>query len=105
MRTKGMILAEELMFIAAKKIGKKDAHEKIHEVASKAWKNNTTLKDEVFKDPDLVRILDGNDFERIFDPRKYVGLSSQVVERTVEWINQQRCQDEANFRVQVKCEA
>lgn len=39
-----MILAEELMFIAAKKIGKKDAHEKIHQVTSKAWGNNSTLR-------------------------------------------------------------
>lgn len=97
MRTKGMILAEELMFIIGKKIGKKDAHEKIHEVVSKALKNNTSLKNEVLKDPDLVRILEGTDIERIFDPRQYIGLSSQVVGRTVEWINQQRCQDEAEF--------
>ncbi len=60
-----MILAEELMFIAAKKIGKKDAHEKIHQVTSKAWENNSTFDCQGFGyqiDPSFAGAIDSCSF-------------------------------------------
>jgi len=93
MRTRGLIMAERAMFLLAPAIGKHTAHHEVRLAAADAWKNGTTLAEELRRRPAIasaresLAIIDG------LDPASYVGLAPQAVDRTIAFIQARRAAD------------
>jgi len=89
-RTRGLIMAERAMFLLAPAIGKHTAHHEVRLAAAEAWKNGTTLADELCRRPAVA----GNEANLAIigqlDPATYVGLAPEAVDRTVAFINARR---------------
>lgn len=97
-RTRGLIMAEEAMFLLGEKIGKHTAHEEVRLAARKAWDNGTTLIDEIYARPDLKKAAGEMNLKEKLDPRKYTGLSDQATDRTIRFIELARANDSKALR-------
>jgi adenylosuccinate lyase len=89
-RTRGLIMAERAMFLLAPAIGKHTAHHEVRLAAADAWKNGTTLTEELRRRPAVA----GNEANLAIigqlDPTTYVGLAPEAVDRTIAFINARR---------------
>ena len=83
-KTKGLILAEEIMFMLGPKIGKHTAHEVIRQVAREAYERGVSLKEALLARDDVARHLDKEELDLLLDPTRYIGLSPQAVDRLIE---------------------
>lgn len=83
-RTKGLIMAEEVMFFLGKRIGKHTAHEVIRQVTREAYDKNISLKEALLSRPDVARHLKREELDLMLDPTHYIGLSREAVDRLVE---------------------
>ena len=89
-RTRGLIMAERAMFLLAPAIGKHTAHQEVRLAAADAWRNGTTLVDELRRRPAVagdevsLAIID------TLDPTAYVGLAPEAVDRTIAFIAARR---------------
>ena len=92
-RTRGLIMAEEAMFLLGEKIGKHTAHEEVRLAARKAWDQGSTLVDEIMARPALARAAQEMNLKDRLDPRKYTGLSDQATDRTIRFIEAARARD------------
>jgi adenylosuccinate lyase len=92
-RTGGLIMAEHAMFLLGEKIGKHTAHEEVRLAARAAWENGTNLTDEIAKRPGLAKWVDALDLRNQLDPKKYLGLAPEVVDRTIAATRKARATD------------
>jgi adenylosuccinate lyase len=83
-KTKGLIMAEEVMFVLGKRIGKHTAHEVIRRVAREAHDKNMSFRETLLSWPDAVKHLNKEDLDLMLYPKNYIGLSREVVDRVVE---------------------
>lgn len=83
-KTKGLIMAEKIMFVLGKKIGKHTAHEVIRQVAREAFDKNISFKEALLSRPDVAKHLNKEDLDLILEPTKYIGLSCEAVDRVIE---------------------
>jgi adenylosuccinate lyase len=78
--THGLIMAERLMIALTEKgMGRQEAHEKVRELAQKAFKEKKELK-ELAKE---AKLLEDSELETLFDPTTYIGMAEQIVEEAV----------------------
>ena len=82
--TKGLILAEEAMFLLGKKTGKQTAHEVVRQLTREAFDKDISLKEAVLAHPDIAQHLNNQELELCFEPIHYIGLSREVVDRLIE---------------------
>ena len=92
-RTRGLIMAEEAMFLLGEKIGKHTAHEEVRLAARSAWEKGTTLIEEIEARPQLAGPAQVLKLADRLDPKKYLGLSAQSTDRTIAFIKQARESD------------
>lgn len=92
-KTRGLVMAENLMFILGEKIGKHTAHEEVRKVAMEAFEKKMTLKQAVLANPDIAKHLNKKQLDDALNPSKYIGLAPQEVDRTIEWIKILRATD------------
>jgi adenylosuccinate lyase len=80
--THGLIMAERLMIALTEKgiMGRQEAHEKVRELAQKAFKEKRELK-ELAKEE---KLLEDAELETLFDPTTYIGMAEQIVEEAVK---------------------
>jgi adenylosuccinate lyase len=83
-KTKGLILAEEVMFCLGKKIGKHTAHELVRQAARNAVNKNMSLKEALLTHADIADHLTMDEIDLILEPKNYVGLSCKVVDRLID---------------------
>jgi len=83
-KTKGLIMAEEAMFVLGKRIGKQTAHEVIRQITREAYDKGIGLKEVFLSRPDVARHFEKDELDLLLDPKGYVGLSREVVDRVVE---------------------
>ena len=89
-RTRGLIMAEEAMFILGEKIGKHTAHEEVRLAARAAWEKGTSLIEEINARPQLAGVAKDMKLEERLDPKKYIGLSAEATDRTIAFIKRAR---------------
>jgi len=77
------IASEKLMLALADRLGKQTAYDRLYEVIARARENDRAVRDELLADPELGRILDTNELDRIFDPVNHLGASEQVTQRVI----------------------
>ena len=79
--THGLIMAERLMIALTEKgiMGRQEAHEKVRELAQKAFREKKELKELAKKE----KLLPDSELETIFDPHTYIGMAQKIVEEAV----------------------
>jgi adenylosuccinate lyase len=92
-RTRGLIMAERAMFLLAPEIGKHTAHHEVRLAAAAAWRNGTTLVDELRLRPAVAGAQAGLAIIDQLDPTCYVGLAPEAVDRTIAFIEARRAAD------------
>lgn len=93
MLTRGLIMAEEAMFLLGKDVGKHTAHEEVNLAARAAWDKGTSFWQEIAARPKLAAAARKLNLDTTLDPRKYVGKSPQAVDRTIAFIERARADD------------
>ncbi len=82
--TKGGILAERVMMaLAAKGMGRQEAHELLRKAALESAEKNKPLPEILRSKPDVSRLLEPAELSALFDPSTYIGQASQIVKRAV----------------------
>ena len=79
--THGLIYAEAVAMALSPKIGKRAAHELVEKAARKAASEKKHLRDVLAADPEIT--LGATDLAQLFDPLKYLGMSSQFIDRVL----------------------
>jgi len=77
----GAIMSERvMMFLLNKGVPRQDAHEKVRELAQKAYKEGIPFKDVVLKSGLFTK----DEIDEIFDYTSYTRMAEKVVERAVD---------------------
>jgi adenylosuccinate lyase len=89
----GPVTSEWLVFRLSPEIGKMKSLDKIHELANRAKKAGTSLKDAVMKDAEIGPLLTLEDLSFMDHPEKYTGHATEIVDHALAEIEEQRKKD------------
>lgn len=92
-KTKGLIMAPELMAVLGNKIGRRSAHEVVRKLGWEAFEKNMSLKEVILSHPEVMKNLEVKELDDILDPAKHLALSPQVVDRVIEETQKKRATD------------
>ncbi len=81
--THGLILAEPVAMALGEKLGKAQAHAIVEEASAQAISARRPLGDVLAADARVAAHLSARDLERLLDPRSYLGLAKQLIERAL----------------------
>lgn len=90
---KDMIISEWLLFRLGATLGRMQAQEKLHDLISRARTENLNLREALARDEETSRLLTGSDLEYLDKPELYIGLAVEIVNETLQEIEQKRRQD------------
>jgi len=80
--SKGLMVAEAVMMGLAPSIGRQQAHDVIYDACRTVNETGGTLTEAFAALPAVTKYVDRTTIERLTDPANYLGLASQVVDRT-----------------------
>lgn len=83
-KTNGLIMSQRFVFALAPKIGKVTANDLMHEIALEVYNKNIPLKQALLNNDITKKYLSVKTIDELLDPKTYVGLASQQVDRVVE---------------------
>src|SRR3989449_1545366 len=82
--TKGQVMAESVMIaLAAKGMGRQEAHRLVRDAALEARKKGVHLKEVLTGNPTVKKLLPAKELEATMDPERYVGRSAEIVDAIV----------------------
>jgi len=90
--TDGMVMAQRLMLFLSETIARSEAEERVRQAAQTSLVTDMSFREALLNDPVLSTHL----YDRIdvlLDPRGYLGLSAEQVDRTIEYITLRRKTD------------
>jgi 3-carboxy-cis,cis-muconate cycloisomerase len=82
--TDGLLLAENVTTIAAKRLGRLEAHELVQAVARRTADDGKPFRDELLTEPDLREVLSAEEIDAALDPGRYLGSAGAFVDRALE---------------------
>jgi 3-carboxy-cis,cis-muconate cycloisomerase len=82
--TKGLIVAEAVMMGLAPYIGRQDAHDIVYDACRIVNEKGGRLADVLNAMPSVSSRLDPQLIERLTDPKNYLGMAPQMVDRVLE---------------------
>jgi adenylosuccinate lyase len=86
--SKGLPMAESLMTsLVSKGMGRGEAHEIMRKSSLKAVEQNTSLKNIVIKEGEIINLLSKEDIDDALNPENYLGMSGQIVDKIVKKLN------------------
>lgn len=80
----GTIMAEAAMMGLASKIGKAAAHDVITEISGRVYRNQSSLRDELFKDVEISKLLTSHEIEDLMNPLNYIGSAREMIKQVLE---------------------
>lgn len=80
----GLIMSEALMMGLAPRIGKKEAHDIVYEIASQAYESNTPLSTALRSDERISKLLNEDQIEELLNPLNYTGIVSQMIDKVID---------------------
>ena len=83
--TDGLLLAENVTTIAAKKLGRLEAHELVQAAARRTADDSKPFRDELLTEPDLREALSAEEIDAALDPERYLGSAGAFVDRALEF--------------------
>ena len=81
--TDGLIYAEAVSMALAEKMARAEAHEIVQSACVRAVRERRNLRDALSADPKIAGLLSAAELDRLFDPRKYLGMAEEYVRRVV----------------------
>jgi len=90
---KAMITSEWLLFKLSHIMGKMKSLEKLHELSNKAMEAGISFKQSVVDDPEIGALLTSDDMEYLDRPERYIGHALEIVDQTVQEIEEKRASD------------
>ena len=82
--TDGLLLAENVTTIAAKRLGRLEAHELVWAAARRTADDGKPFRDELLTEPDLREVLSAEEIDAALDPGRYLGSAGTFVDRALE---------------------
>lgn len=84
--TRGLIFSSRLLLHLIKKgASRPEAYDIVQRCAMNTWENeNTTMYDEILKDPQAIRYVTENELREIFDPEYFVRNARKIVKKLEE---------------------
>ena len=76
----GLLLSERVMLALGTKVGKQTAHEVVYEIAMAAHETGAGFRETLATDPRVARHLAREEIEELLDPKRYLGLTGQIVD-------------------------
>jgi len=83
--TDGLLLAENVTTIAAKRLGRLEAHELVQAAARRTAEDGKPFRDELLTEPDLREALSAEEIDAALDPERYLGSAGAFVDRALEF--------------------
>jgi 3-carboxy-cis,cis-muconate cycloisomerase len=83
--TDGLLLAENVTTIAAKRLGRLEAHELVQAAARRTADDGKPFRDELLTEPDLREVLSAEEIDAALDPGRYLGSAGTFVDRALEF--------------------
>ena len=81
--TGGLLLAENVTTVAAKEIGRLEAHDLVKAASRRTLQHGSTLREEILAEPALSEILSPEQIEAALRPRSYLGSNTAFVDRAL----------------------
>jgi adenylosuccinate lyase len=88
LRTKGLVLAEDITFRLAKAMGKKTAHALMHGLMQRAAQSGLGMREILESEPDIAGKLQVDLAD--LDPTRYIGEAVRITEATIASIQARR---------------
>jgi 3-carboxy-cis,cis-muconate cycloisomerase len=82
--TDGLLLAEQVTTIAAKHLGRLEAHELVETASRRTLERGSSLREELLADPTLREALSSEEIDAALDPTRYLGSAEEFVDRALE---------------------
>ena len=81
--THGLIFAEAVAAVLARKIGKMKAHQILEAASHKAVREKRHLRDVLATDSQVLPHLSKGEIENLFEPLNYTGVAGQFIDRAI----------------------
>jgi 3-carboxy-cis,cis-muconate cycloisomerase len=81
--TRGLIFSEAVAATLGKHVGKGAAHEMLEAACRRAIVENRHLREVLMEDAEVRRRLTAEDLTRLFDPKNYLGLAQEMIDRVL----------------------
>lgn len=81
--THGLIMAEAVTMALGSHIGRLPAHKLVEQACRRAIEKKRDLHEELAEDAGIMAHLDSDELDRLLDPKNYVGLAENFVERAL----------------------
>jgi 3-carboxy-cis,cis-muconate cycloisomerase len=81
--THGLIFAEAVAAVLARKIGKMKAHQILEAASHKAVREKKHLRDVLATDSQVLPHLSKGEIEKLFEPLNYTGVAGQFIDRAI----------------------
>jgi 3-carboxy-cis,cis-muconate cycloisomerase len=81
--TNGLIFAEAVAMALGSKIGRPQAHQMVNAACQRALAERKDLRAILAQDHEIKRHLSSADLDRLFDPRRYLGVADLLIDRVL----------------------
>jgi len=81
--TEGLLLAEQVTTIAAKHLGRLEAHELVESASRRTLERGSSLREELWAEPTLREALSSEEIDAALDPTRYLGSAEKFVDRAL----------------------
>jgi 3-carboxy-cis,cis-muconate cycloisomerase len=81
--TNGLIFAEAVAMALGSKIDRLQAHQMVDAACQRALAERKDLRAILAQDHEIVRYLSSADLDRLFDPRRYMGVADLLIDRVL----------------------
>ena len=82
--TDGLLLAEQVTTIAAKHLGRLEAHELVEAASRRTLERGSSLREELLAEPTLREALSSEEIDAALDPTRYLGSAEDFVDRALD---------------------
>ncbi len=83
--TDGLLLAENVTTVAARELGRLQAHELVKAASMRTVDNGSSLREEALAEPTLSAVLSPEEADAALDPSGYLGSAGAFVDRALDF--------------------
>lgn len=92
-RTKGLIMAQRVVFALGAKIGREEADRRVHEVIRGGEKSGDDFRTALLADAEIAKVLTPSELDTLLQPEGYTGLAEKQVDDVISQTEVLRASD------------